>query len=325
VRRRGVRDAADVKQLEVLDWLAFEQSGVLTSDQAVRAIGRGRVRGRIGSGVWRRICRGIVLTHNGRLDRDQQLWAAVLACGPGAVLAGATAAAESGVRGMRPDPLHILVPAGRRASVRLPLMPIDMPGVRVARTTVLPPQHRQVGRPPRTTVARAVVDAAAWARTDDEARTVLASACQQRRVVPDEIRDVLSFFPTIRRRELIRVTAEDIAGGAEALSEIDLVRLCRRFRLPPPELQERRRDAEGRNRYLDAYWRSYRLHAEVDGAHHLDVRHWAADMRRQNEIWIAGDRILRFPAYVVRARPEEVAAQLTAALHAAGWRGTLES
>jgi hypothetical protein len=43
-------------------------------------------------------------------------------------------------------------------------------------------------------------------------------------------------------------------------------------------------------------------------------------MRRQNDIWIAGDRILRFPAWMMRARPEEVAAQLRAALIAAGWR-----
>jgi hypothetical protein len=52
----------------------------------------------------------------------------------------------------------------------------------------------------------------------------------------------------------------------------------------------------------------------------MDVRHWAADMRRQNEVWIAGDRVLRFPASTVRARPDEVAGQVRAALTAAGWR-----
>ena len=80
-----------------------------------------------------------------------------------------------------------------------------------------------------------------------------------------------------------------------------------------------RADRGAANRYVDAYWRRWRLQVEVDGAHHVDVRHWAADMRRQNEIWIAGDRILRFPAWLVRHRPNEVAAQLRAALLAAGW------
>ena len=62
---------------------------------------------------------------------------------------------------------------------------------------------------------------------------------------------------------------------------------------------------------------------EVDGAHHMDVRHWAADMLRQNEIWIAGDRILRFPAWLIRQESAQVANQLREALRAAGWRGAV--
>jgi hypothetical protein len=302
-----------------LQWVSFEQSGVLTTAQAVDLLGRGIVRGLIRRRVWRRICRGIVLTNNGALTRDQQLWVAVLAAGPGAVLAGATAAAAGGVRGLRAEPLQVLVPAARRPSGRLPLLPLDMIGVRVYRSTFLLPEHHQVGRPPRTTIARSVVDGAAWARTSDEARVVLTAACQQRRVLPAEVAQVLAAMPKVRRRRLIRTTLADIEGGAHALSEIDFMALCRRFRLPRPDLQERREDADGRNRFLDAYWKQWRLHAEVDGAHHMDARQWAADMMRQNQVWIAGDRVLRFPAWLVRADPSAVARQLHAALAAAGW------
>jgi hypothetical protein len=165
-----------------------------------------------------------------------------------------------------------------------------------------------------------VVDVAQWARTDDEARALVAAACQQRLTVPAEILSVLTRMPRARRRALVRETAHDVAGGVQALSEIDFVRLCRRYRLPAPDLQEPRIDGDGRRRYLDAYWRRWRLHVEIDGAHHMDVRNWAADMRRQNEVWISGDRILRFPAWLVRQRPAEVAAQVCAALEAAGWR-----
>jgi hypothetical protein len=49
---------------------------------------------------------------------------------------------------------------------------------------------------------------------------------------------------------------------------------------------------------------------EIDGAHHMDVRRWADDMLRQNQVWIAGDRILRFPAWLVRAEPAVRAADL---------------
>ncbi|MGI5145567.1 hypothetical protein ACQEVC_04085 [Plantactinospora sp. CA-294935] len=303
-----------------LDWLAFEQAGVLATGQAVRLLGRGAVRGLIESGRWRSLCRGVLLAGNGRLTRDQQLWVAVLVAGKGAVLAGATAAAEAGVRGLRQEPLYVLVPAARHASTALRRLPLDMPGVLVRRTTILPESHLQLGRPRRTTIARALLDAAGWARTDDEARTVLATGCQQRRTTARELREMMAELPKLHRRSLITRTLDDISGGAEALSELDFVALCRRFRLPPPDLQKRRVDASGRVRYLDAYWRRWRLHVEIDGAHHMDVRYWEADLRRQNDIWIAGDRILRFPASLVRSRPAEVADQLRAGLEAAGWR-----
>ncbi|WP_405095053.1 hypothetical protein [Micromonospora sp. NBC_01412] len=70
-----------------LGWLAFAQSGVLTTAQATGLLGPGVVRGRVRSGRWRSVCRGVLLTGNGRLTRDQQLWVAVLATGPHAVLA----------------------------------------------------------------------------------------------------------------------------------------------------------------------------------------------------------------------------------------------
>ncbi|MFI7491981.1 DUF559 domain-containing protein [Micromonospora echinaurantiaca] len=306
---------------DALDWLAFEQAGVLTTAQATRLLTEGAVRGLVRSGHWRSICRGVLLTGNGRLTRDQQLWVAVLAAGPQAVLAGPTAAAEAGVRGLRREPLHVLVPAARRAPrSTLRRLPIDMAAVVVHRTSVLPAEHVQVARPPRTTTARSLVDAAGWATGVREAQALLAAGCQQRRVLPDELGAVLDRLPRAPRRRLIRQTLDDIAGGAQALSEIDFLRLCRRYRLPVPDLQQRRVDAAGRTRWLDAYWREWRLHVEVDGAHHMDARQWADDMRRQNDVWTDGDRILRFPAWLVRTHPEEVADTVRRALAAAGWR-----
>jgi hypothetical protein len=305
-----------------LGWLAYEQSGVLTYRQAVDLLGPGRVRHLAASGRWRTIARGIVLTSNNRLDHDQRLWVAVLAAGAGAVLAGATAVAEGAVRGLRSGPVHVLVPGSRAPSTVLRTLPIDMCGVRVHRTTSLPAGHLQVGRPPRTSMARSLVDAASWAASGDEARTILAAACQQRRITPAEITTVLADLPRARRRALIARTIDDIAGGAEALSELDLLRLCRRHGIPEPDQQEHRTDASGRRRYLDAYWRRWGLHVEVDGAHHMDVQQWEDDMLRQNDVWISGDRILRFPASLVRRNPTMVANQIRAALEAGGYSGS---
>jgi very-short-patch-repair endonuclease len=80
-----------------------------------------------------------------------------------------------------------------------------------------------------------------------------------------------------------------------------------------------RADAGGRRRYLDAYFDEYGVHVEIDGGQHTEAGTWWADMKRQNDLWVAGDRVLRFPAWVVRTRPAEVATQTRAALVAAGW------
>lgn len=303
-----------------LDWLLFDQSQVLSWAQATRLLTPSKVRHLVATGRWRRWCRGVLVAHPGGLTRSQQLWVAVLSVGDDAVLAGLAAATEAGLRGFRSESIDLLVPEGHStAQARQRLRP-GMPGVRVHRARSLPAEQVQRARPARTTTARSLVDAAGWARTDDEARAIIAAGCQQRLVLPDEIEAVAAGLPRARRRALVVETARYAAGGAEALSEIDFVRLCRRHRLPLPDLQQRRTDAAGRARYLDAYWRAWRLHVEVDGAHHMEVRHWEADMRRQNDVWIQGDRLLRFSAWQVRHRPDEVAAQLRRALEAAGWR-----
>ncbi|PZF85986.1 hypothetical protein [Micromonospora deserti] len=305
-----------------LQWLLFEQSGVLTWEQATRELTPATVRHLLATGRWRRICRGVLYagpTGHG-FSREEQWWVAVLAAGAGALLAGLAAATAAGLRGTwRYDVVDVLVPHQRRAPDLLRRLPLGLPAVRVRRVRHLPAEDRQRGRPDRTGMARSVVDAAQWAHSDDQAQEIVAAGCQQGRVTPAEIGAVLDRMPRARRRRVIAETVGDLAGGAEALSEIDLLRLCRRHRLPLPETQERRRDADGRVRYLDAYWPRWRLHVEVDGAHHMDVRHWAADLHRQNRVWIEGDRILRFTAFDVRRRSGQVAAQLRAALSTAGW------
>ncbi|MEU5909354.1 hypothetical protein [Micromonospora sp. NPDC047527] len=50
---------------------------------------------------------------------------------------------------------------------------------------------------------------------------MLAAGCQQRRVLPEELRAVLDVLPRAPRRRLIGQAVSDIAGGAQALSEID--------------------------------------------------------------------------------------------------------
>ncbi len=261
-------------------------------------LGRHTVDTHLRDGTWQSPCRGVVVAHGGPITRRQQLWVAVLHGGKGAVCAGATAASLLGLRGFESPDVHVLIPAERQVTT--------IGGVQVHRATVLPTAHvLDQSLPPQTTMARAVVDAAAWAATDDDARAFVAAAFQQGKVLPGEIADVLKVLPRSRRRALVVETVNLAAHGARALSEALLVKICRRHGLPLPDRQVRRADADGKPRYLDAYWHRWRLRAEIDAAWRV-----ADD----------DDRVLRFPGWALMHKQTEVAAQVRAALLDGGWR-----
>jgi very-short-patch-repair endonuclease len=88
--------------------------------------------------------------------------------------------------------------------------------------------------------------------------------------------------------------------------------------LPAPTREVVRVDPSGQRRYLDLYFEEYGLRVEIDGAH-LAAQSWP-DMDRQNQAWLSGERILRFPAWLVRQQPLKVIGDVKRALIAAGWR-----
>ncbi|WP_262283304.1 endonuclease domain-containing protein [Micromonospora sp. MA102] len=311
----GLRRAVPGDDADELTWLLFRQEDVISLAQAREHLTSKAIRHRVAAGRWRRAHRAVLVAHNGPIGAAQLRWIAVLAAGSTALLGGLTAAQAGGLRGFPDRVVHLLLPATRR---RAPLPT----GVRAHRTSHLPDRDvLPLGQPPRTTAARSIVDAAQWAFNDGQARTVVAAAFQQRLVGGDDLHEVIDRMPRLRRRHLILTTATDAAGGAHSLGELDLLGLVRRAGLPEPTRQQVRRDAAGRRRYLDAYFEEWRVHVEVDGGQHLDPAHAWADMRRQNDLWMEGGRVLRFPSWALRVDPEAVVTQLRAALHAGGWRG----
>ncbi|GAA1810214.1 DUF559 domain-containing protein [Luedemannella flava] len=285
--------------------------------QALRFLTYGAIRAHLRARRWQRPHRGVLITHNGDPTDQQRLWVASLAAGGGepAPIAGLTALVAHGLRTFEAPAIWVLLP--RTRDHRNPPA-----GVIVHQTTTLTSRDlHPTGRPPRIRAPRSLVEAAAWARTNREARAIIAATYQQQLVRHDDVLDALARAPNVNRHRLIATTVRDAAYGATSLGELDLLRAIRRAGLPEPELQYRRRDADGRTRYLDAYYPEYGVHLEVDGAQHHDP--WQAwdDMARQNATWIRGDRVLRFPAWLVRDRPEIVVTQLRDALRAAGWPG----
>jgi hypothetical protein len=304
-----------VRSDDELRILLFEQSGVLSRAQALKLFPHDKLRNEVRSGRWTRPHHGVYLSHNGPITPLQRLWIASLAAGHGepAPVAGSTSLVAHGMRSIDDQRIHVLVPA--------PARDMDPPsGVVVHRTSHLPELDLMPSRPPRTSPPRAVVDAAQWARTDTVAREIVAAAFQQRLVSWPAIAAVLDRMRRAKRRALVIETALAAVGGAESIPEQDFVRLCRRSGLPTPSLQTVVIDADGRRRYRDAYFAQWRIHVEIDGAQHIDVRAWWADMQRQNAMWTRGDRVLRFPAWAIKHAPDDVVATVRSALMAAGWR-----
>lgn len=296
-----------------LDGLLLQQSGVVRRDQGLRFAPSGWLDRQVNAGRWQSPHRGIYVAHNGPLTPRQREWVALLGAGRRALLAGSSALAAHGLRGYPPARIHVLIPARRRD--------LDTPsGAVVHRTTLLPPDDIEDARPPRTTPARSVIDAASWAASDDQARAIVAAAFQQRLVDAGRMWTTLARMRRAKRRGLVLESVGDAAGGSESISEIEFLRLCRRGGLPPPTRQSLVVDHDGRARYRDAYFEEWRVHVEVDGGQHMAVGTWWADMRRQNAMWVAGDRVLRFPAWAIRHDADAVIATIQAALVAAGWQ-----
>jgi hypothetical protein len=174
-----------------------------------------------------------------------------------------------------------------------------------------------VGVPTRTNVERSALDAASWTPNPRACAGILAAAVQQRLTTGARLLDALEKAGPIRHRPLIRRTLEDIEGGAQALSEIDIGRLCRQNGLRVTARQVIRLDAAGRRRYLDGYVtgpNGKQVAFEVDGAVHLAVRSYWDDMERSNELLIAGVGQLRFPSLAVRIDGPRVVDQFRRAL-----------
>jgi len=290
-------------------------TGVVTTAAAVRLFGRGLVRHQLASHRWRRAHRGVLVLHNGPLTDEQRAWAALLACPPGAALAGIDALRADGLTGLpAPGELPaVTVPAGSR--------PPPAGIVRAHWSEQLGPDDVHPLRAPRRTrPARSAIDEASWAEHERRARVLVLAAVQQRLTRPMGLYTTLARRGNVRRRALILESIRDAHGGIQSLPEHDFETVRRRSRLPEPSRQSRLRRRDG-HYYLDVEWRRYGAACEIHGIPHSWVPQWDADLARANEVALAGPRLLVFSSYAVRRQQARVADQLVRLLRRGGWPG----
>jgi hypothetical protein len=153
----------------------------------------------------------------------------------------------------------------------------------------------------------------AYERSPRTADGLLSAVVQQRLTTADNLLAELEAMRPLRRAKRFRATLTDMTGGATSLAELDVARMCRRFGLPLPRRQVRRRDSAGRLRFTDCEWvlpDGTILILEVDGGFHMEVEHWEDDIVRQRGLVAPGRIVVRCTSRELRDEPEGVVRDL---------------
>ena len=276
---------------------------MVTTAQLERAgFGRTQITRRVAGGWLVRVHVGVY-----RLGPYPGPWgretAALLACGPDAVLSHWTAARIHGLTDRGVTDIHVSI-AGRLAG--------RVAGIRPHRASSLPPRDVVVKHGLRvTTPARTLLDLAAVAPRDLLER-LTEEALVQRLVTEREIRGTVARAagrPGVRKlRNVINLLDEPLFTRSEG--EKRLRSLVRSAGLPVPLMNVKRAGWE-----VDAVWDAQRLVVEVDGRKFHDTGpQFERDRRKDADLLLAGFRVLRFTWRRLTREPAEVVAIIAAAL-----------
>ncbi len=299
-----------------LDELLAEQHGVASLNQLL-ALGltRDQLRANLDARRWRRVHRATFATFSGPLPRDAELWAALLACGPGAALCHETAAECDGLL----DPgtatlVHVTVPVERRV--------VAPEGVRVHYLHRLPEARHPSRCPPRLRIEDTVLGLTDAALTGREAAAWVLRACQRRLTTPDRLALAMARRKKMRWRGTLEAVLDDARGGSLSLLEQRYLHRVERAHGLPKGKRQQPGVVDHRRIWRDVGYRPYATVVELDGrvGHEGDGRF--RDMRRDNAATVEGNDTLRFGWLDVSERGCEAAQQLAIVLRRNGWDGT---
>ncbi len=289
--------------------LADRQAGLLARRQ-LNALGYSRhyVRRQVEARRWVECTPSVISTTTGQPHRDQLFWLGPLHAGGQALVGGLSALERHGLRNWHRDDITVLVDDELAFDA--------VSGLGFFRTRRSLGVFRDVrSELPLCRVEPAALVFAAYERSSRTAQGLLAAVVQQRLTDAGRLLVELEMLRPLRRAKVFRTLLGDIAGGAGSLAEVDVARVCRRFNLPQPRRQVRRRDTDGRLRFTDAEWvlpDGTVIVLEVDGAFHMAVEHWEDDLARQRGLSGPGRIIVRCSSRELRYRPEVVVRDLKA-------------
>lgn len=242
-----------------------------------------------------RLHQGVYAVGHRRLTSQARELAAVMACGPGAVVSHRTAASRHGLLRLASPRIEVSVPRGRRSRN----------GIVVHRPRVLDDEDRgTVEGIPITSVARTIVDLA----SGEDVGRMLDAGERTRTLDVGAIERTLERLPRQPgRRRLLRLLVKYRPEPAFTRSEAErrFLVLCRRHRLPTPQVNLW---VEGYE--IDFFWADAALAVEMDGAaFHRGTRAFHEDRRRDRALLAAGIQTARITWDDLR-EPTRLAAEL---------------
>jgi predicted transcriptional regulator of viral defense system len=290
--------------------LVATQHGVVAHGQLV-ALGfsRREVQGMKKAGWMHPVHRGVYAVGRRSLGRNGRWMAAVLACGPGALLSHRSAGALHGLLRTRSSVIEVTVPTARGR---------DIAGVRPYVARRLEPHDSTVVHGiPCTSVALTLLNIAAVTprrqteRACDEAEV-------QRLVHLQQLHELLERSRGRRGVATLRAVLADHAIGTtltrSELEELTLA-ICRRAEVPVPAVNADAQGASGRTYSVDFLWPDHRVVLETDGhAYHRTRSAVERDRRREADLVTAGLRVLRSTWRQVAREPDGIGRMLRAAL-----------
>jgi very-short-patch-repair endonuclease len=262
--------------------------------------GSDAVKHRVTAGRLHRVRPGVYAVGRPRLSQHGHWMAAVLSCGPEAVLSHESAAALWGIRPLGADRVEVSVPIhmNRRPS-----------GIVVHRRAALAPREvaRRHGIPVTNPICTLIDIATELAR--DQLEAAINEADKRDLTDPEELRSALD---EVARRPGIRALRETLDRRTFTFTDSELERrfllLVREAGLSVPETG---RHVNGFK--VDFYWPDLGLVVETDGLrYHRTPAQQACDRVRDQAHMAAGLTPLRFTSAQVRFEPSHVQATLAA-------------
>jgi hypothetical protein len=292
-----------------LDWLLASQRGVLSRAQALAAgtTTRHGLEHRLRKGgPWQRLLPGVYLTATGQPTREQLQVAALLYAGPQSFITGPAALAFHGVRGPKATAVDVLIPASCSVTGRN--------FVAIHRTRRMPSSWVQDLALRYVLPPRAIADTLRTLDQVSDARTVVASAVQQRLCTVRGLAEELADRRDARDALFRRVLAE-VAVGIRSAPEGELRDLIIGSLLPAPWYNpELYLDGKFLAR-PDAWWPHAAVAVEVDSKEwHLLPGDWQQTLQRHRRMTAAGIFVVHVTPGQLRSEPQQILADIAAAL-----------